>query len=190
MKTSLLPILQVNAARALAAIYDAGDSGVHLSELARRLGMSLTTTHRAVERLEAAGLVRSSQSAGARVVRPSWTSPYAEELRSLLRKVFGPATAVREALAPIGGIERVAIFGSWAARMAGIAGPDPVDIDVLVVGRPRIEAVDAALMAVEQELGREVQPTIVSSDEWDDPQSGFLETVQRRPLTWVLGPDA
>lgn len=190
METSILPILRVSAARALAAIYDAGDTGVHLSELARRLGMSLTTVHRAVERLEAANLVQSTQVAGVRILKPNRASPYAQDLGPLLRKAFGPATAVREALAPIDGIERVAIFGSWAARMAGIPGPDPNDIDVLVVGRVPIQAVDSALIALERELGREVQPTVVSADDWENAESGFLKTVRQRPLTWVLGPDA
>jgi predicted nucleotidyltransferase len=36
----------------------------------------------------------------------------------------------------LAGIEAAAIFGSWAARAAGEAGPSPVDVDLLVIGRP------------------------------------------------------
>jgi hypothetical protein len=42
----------------------------------------------------------------------------------------------------IPGVKQVVIFGSWAARYAGRAGPPPHDIDVLVVGK-----VDPALSA-------------------------------------------
>ncbi len=48
-------------------------------------------------------------------------------------------------------IEQLMIYGSWAARCEGEAGPSPNDIDLLVIGRPdRDEVHEAALRAQQQ----------------------------------------
>jgi DNA-binding transcriptional ArsR family regulator len=189
MKTSLLPILQERPARLLAALYGGDPKGVHLSELARRQGMALTSAYNAVRRLEDAGLVESERIGRSRVVRPNPRSPYADDLRSLLTRAFGPPAVLRDALESVPGVVRAAIFGSWAARLAGARGPDPVDIDVLVVGRPDLVALDDVLRDAERLLGREVQPTVATVEEWEEAESAFLQTIKSRPLVWVM-PDA
>jgi len=74
------------------------------------------------------------------------------------------------------------IFGSWAARYHGEEGPDPGDIDVLLVGAPdRDEAFNAALRA-ETRIGRQVNTTIRSRDAWRSGTDGFVKQVQSSPL--------
>lgn len=48
--------------------------------------------------------------------------------------LYGPPARIRAALATIPGVQRAAIFGSWAERWQGTPGSVPGDIDVLVVG--------------------------------------------------------
>lgn len=43
---------------------------------------------------------------------------------------------------PIPGAEQVVIFGSWAARCAGEAGPPPHDLDVLVLVLGKVDRAD------------------------------------------------
>ncbi|MFD0522871.1 hypothetical protein [Paractinoplanes durhamensis] len=58
------------------------------------------------------------------------------------------------------------LYGPWAARYLGAAGPPPRDVEVLVVGAPdHRELADAAGLA-ERRLGREVNVHCVSVAAW------------------------
>jgi len=110
------------------------DQEFGVSDLAARLDVPLSTLHREVVRLDAAGLIASRTSGRNRLLRAKTSHPDAPALTQLLEVTFGPKAVVAEEFA-IPGAEQVLIFGSWAARYAGQAGPPPHDIDVLVVGK-------------------------------------------------------
>lgn len=64
-------------------------------------------------------------------------------------------------LGPVQGIAEAYVYGSWAARYEGRAGPWPVgDIDVLILGDPDRDQLYTALSDVEKRRGRPVQATI------------------------------
>lgn len=42
---------------------------------------------------------------------------------------------VADEFTPLEGMKQVVLYGSWAARYEGAAGPPPGDVDVMVVGR-------------------------------------------------------
>ena len=96
-------------------------------------------------------------------------------------KAYGPAAVLAELLADVSGIDDVYVFGSWAARLEGQAGPPPDDVDLLVVGDPDVEALEAAATNAEAALGREVQPTVVSSSEWEAGRSPLVRTIKSLP---------
>ncbi|HYZ78707.1 MAG TPA: nucleotidyltransferase domain-containing protein [Gaiellaceae bacterium] len=112
-------------------------------------------------------------------------NPYLGDLRSLVMKAYGPAAILGQLLGEVRGIEAVYVFGSWAGRLAGEPGPPPGDVDLLVVGHPDPDALDAAVREAEASLGREVQPTVVSPSEWDAARSPLLRTIKKRPLVPV-----
>jgi len=83
--------------------------------------------------------------------------------------------------------DQVLIFGSWAARLSGEAGPPPGDIDVLVVGDTALrDEVYAAAERAEARLGRPVNPVLRSVDAWRHAASDpLLDEIQRRPVVKV-----
>src|SRR5690606_38336452 len=99
--------------RLLAELFVFAEAPISLSELARRAGTSLGGAHKEVERLESAGLIRSTTVGRSRLVEAEPSSPLYPELRGLLLKTFGPAPLLRSALAEIDGIESAFIYGSW-----------------------------------------------------------------------------
>jgi predicted nucleotidyltransferase len=153
-----------------------------ITEIGRRARVPSSTAHREIDRLERFGLVTSQRFAQARVVRANEANPYLGDLRSLVLKAYGPAAVLGELLAPLADVEAAYVFGSWAARLAGEAGPPPEDVDLLVVGNPDPAALDAVMKEAEAMLAREVQATIVSPAEWDLAQSPLLRTIRERPL--------
>jgi predicted nucleotidyltransferase len=185
----LLPLFRSAAqARILARIFlgDAGH-GQSLAELAQAAGAPSGNVHREVERLEAAGLVRSERVGRTRLVSPDTESPVHDELRGLITKTLGPAAVLARALSDVPGIVAAAIFGSWAARYNGEPGDAPADVDLLVIGSPDTSTVYAACRAAQDELARPVNATILSPDEWAAGGSGFIRTVAKGALVPVVG---
>src|SRR5690606_5702441 len=115
--------------RLLGELFIFTDEPISLSELARRAGTSMGGTHKEVERLESAGLVRSTTAGRSRLIEADPSSPVYAELRGLLLKTVGPEPMLRSALADVDGIEKAFIYGSWADP----AARSPADIDVLVI---------------------------------------------------------
>jgi predicted nucleotidyltransferase len=190
MRTSpphLLPIFRSSGqAKLLTQLFALPEGeNLTLAGLGRAAGLAPSRVHREVERLESAGLVRSERVGTARLVRPNIQSPYYPELRSLLLKAFGPAAVLEPLLREVPGVEEASLFGSWASRYLGEPGLAPGDIDLLVVGEVDPGQVYRVCRRAEDVLGRPVNPTILSRQEWTDPQSGFARAVQagaRLPL--------
>jgi predicted nucleotidyltransferase len=152
--------------------------GVTLAALGRSARLASSRVHREVESLESAGIVRSERVGTARLVRPNVESPYYPELRSLLLKAFGPAVVLEPLLKEVPRVEEAYLFGSWASRYLGEPGSAPGDVDLLVVGDLDPGVVDRACRRAEDALGRPVNPTILSRQEWTDRESGFVRAVQ------------
>jgi len=66
-------------------------------------------------------------------------------------------------------------------------GAVPVDIDLLVVGRPGMDDLAAATTRAGSTLGRPVGVTVLSQEEWADPASGFVRAVREGARVRVLG---
>lgn len=160
-----------------------------LTELAHRVGASVATAQREVARAEQAGVVTSRRMGSTRLVTVA-SSPLTEPLTELLLRSFGPRQVVAEEVAGVAGVERVYLFGSWAARYAGVAGRAPADVDVLVIGAPDRDLLDEAMQRAAVRLAREVNPTIRSVLWWQNGDDGFHAEVTARPLVlvWDAGP--
>ncbi|TAK69713.1 MAG: ArsR family transcriptional regulator [Actinomycetota bacterium] len=160
------------------------DQEYGVSDLAERLDVPLSTLHREVVRLDAAGLVTSRALGRNRLIRANTEHPAAGALTQLLQITFGPRAVIAEEFA-IPGAKQVLIFGSWAARYEGQVGPPPHDVDVLVVGKiDRAQLYDAADRA-QARLGLEVNPVIRSAAQWQDAADALIAQIKASPYTVV-----
>jgi len=156
-----------------------------VSDLADRLGVPLSTLHREVVRLDKAGLIASRTLGRNRLVRANTAHPAAAALTQLLEVTFGPRAVIAEEFA-IPGAEQVVIFGSWAARYAGEAGPPPHDIDVLVIGKiDRADVYEAADRA-QARLGIEVNSVVRTPKQWADPADALVKQIKASSYIVVL----
>jgi DNA-binding transcriptional ArsR family regulator len=152
-----------------------------VSELARALHVPLSTLHREAQRLERAGIVTSRTVGRARLLRANTGNRLLRPLTDLITATFGPHTVVAEEFRTVPGVERLLIFGSWAARYHGDFGPPPNDIDVLIVGRPDRSMVYDAADRAQDRLDLPVNPTICSPTRWSDPADTFIQQVRSSP---------
>ncbi len=135
-----------------------------ISELIDLADAGSGAVQREVERLHASGLVKSDTVGRQKQYRANPDSPIYSELCSLVAKTFGPADRLREALDSAGdAIELAILYGSVAK------GTDRAesDIDVLLVSDTlSLEEVFRILSPVETELGRKINPTLYTRDEF------------------------
>jgi predicted nucleotidyltransferase len=159
-----------------------------LTDLAGRVGASVSSAQREVARAEQAGVVRSRRLGNTRLVTAA-DSPLTGPLTELLLRSFGPRQILADALAGLEGIEAAYLFGSWAARYAGQEGRAPTDLDVLVIGRPDRDELDEVAQRAGARLAREVNVTIRTAQWWREGGDAFHAEVTRRPLVPILEPE-
>lgn len=182
----LAPIFRSDGqARLLSAVLLSGDE-LSISDLAERAGLAYPTTHREVERLLEAGILADRQIGRTRLIRANAESPLTAPLREILAVASGPAVMLAAEFSRIDGIESAVLYGSFAARMRGIAGVAPNDIDVMVIGTPDPAEVYDACDRVGDAVHRPVNPTILTRAE-ADADSGFLKQVSASPVVPIVG---
>ena len=188
---SLLPILRSRGqAEIRCAVLANPNREWTLGELAKVSGQSLPTVQREVERAELAALVESRRMGRQRLVKAG-PSQIAIMLANLLLWSYGPKFVIAEEFAGIKGIDRLFIFGSWAARYHGVDGYPPQDLDVLVIGDANLSDVFRAAHAASNKLQLEVNPKLFSHTWWENKTgSGFRMEIERRPIVEIEVGDA
>jgi AraC-like DNA-binding protein len=178
---ALLPIFRSqHQAAMLAWLLLHPDDECTLTELARRLGVPLTTLQREAQRLVEAGILQDRTVGRARLVRANVAHPVAAPLTQLLQVTFGPQTVIGEEFDVVGA-EGVLIYGSWAERYHGTPGLPPNDVDVLVVGSvDRADVYDAADRA-QQRLGMQVNPVIRTPEQWAEDADSLVVQIKASP---------
>jgi len=182
----LAPIFRSDGqARLLAALLLTGDE-LSITDLADRVALAYPTVHREVGRLLDAGILTETQVGRTRLIRAADDSPLVEPLRQILLVSAGPAVLLEHKLQAIEGIQSAFLYGSFAARSAGVSGPPPSDIDLMVVGTPEAAEVYSACDRVQERVGRPVNPTILTTKELS-VGSGFLTQVKGNPVVPLIG---
>jgi predicted nucleotidyltransferase len=163
------------------------DEAYYLRELVRHTGGAVGAVQRELEQLTAAGLVCREVRGKQVYFQANQKAAIFPELQGLFAKTAGLVDIFREALTPLADRMQAAfVFGS-AARGELHASSD---IDLLVVGEASFGDVITAIQGAEKRLGRDVNPTVYSADEFRakvGAKHHFLMTVLTEPKMFVLG---
>lgn len=198
MRTSppcLLPVFRSqHQAQLLAELLATPGAEFGITDLAQRANVPLTTAVRETQRLVASGLLRERHLGRNRLVRADPANPATAPLAQLVLPAFGPRHAVAQHFSALPGVEKVIIFGSWAARFHGEPGRPPRDLDVLIVADldtvSQLDILEAA-EAAERALNIPVSPVLTSPQHWTDPNGAgdiLLIGIHSRP--YVVAYDA
>lgn len=182
----LAPIFRSDGQARLLSVLLLGDADLSISDIADRAGLAYPTAHREVERLIGAGILSERRVGRSRLISANAASPLTPPVREILLVSTGPVVLLAELFQLIPGIESAIIYGSFAARMKGVAGPAPHDIDVMVIGAPDPAMVYDACSKVEESVSRPVNPTILTASEIGE-QSGFLTDLRSQPVVPIVG---
>lgn len=162
------------------------DEALHGREVARRASVPPGTVTRELNLLAQVGLLRRERRGNQQLYSANRSCPVFEEVASILRKTFGLADVLAEALAPARDRIRVAfVFGSMANGRAVAAS----DVDVMIIGPLDYGSAIELLAPTEKVLGREVNPRVFNEAEFRKrvPADAFLQDVLSKPRVFVMG---
>lgn len=174
--------------RVLGLLYAKPDKSLYTNEIVRRANMGRGTIRRELDRLVSAGLLIVTHEGNQHHYKANPDNPIFHELLAIVRKTFGIADVICEALAAFDKkIELAFIYGSIAK------GEDTAssDIDLLVVSESvAYSELMLVLSEVGESLGRVINPSIYSRSDIKkkiDKQNAFLTRILEQPKLWVKG---
>jgi predicted nucleotidyltransferase len=174
--------------RVLSRLFGRPDLSFSVSELIQNTGGGSGAVQRELARLSGCGLLRMDTVGNQKRYRANPDAPIHDELVSIVRKTFGLAEPLREALASLGDRIRMAfVYGSVAKRKDTASS----DIDLMVVsddvGYPEIMA---ALHPLVERLGRNINPTLYTYADLEQKLAAgnsFVVRVLQQPRIDLIG---
>ena len=176
--------------RVLGLLYGKPQQSFYTNEIVRWADMGRGTISRELERLVSAGLLKVRHEGNQHYYSANPNNPVYSELVNIVRKTFGIADVIREALMAVyEQIDLAFIYGSIAKKEETPSS----DIDLLVIS-DSLAYTDlmTVLAGAESSLARPVNPSIYTVEQIKDKllqENAFLTRVMEQPKLWVKGSD-
>lgn len=157
-------------------------------EVIKGIGLGSGTVQRGLERLWRAEILVRTTEGRQTYHQANHRCPVFEELRGLVRKIFGATQVLQQALEPIANrIDVAFIFGSVASGTERSES----DLDLMLVANDvTLSDLIPAVRETERELGREVNPSVYTPKEFSrklGERQNFLSKVVEGPKLYLIG---
>ena len=173
--------------KALAWLCMHPDESIHLRELARQTSATPGTLKKELDALSRTGLLHSQRVGNQVQFQVNREHPVFPELQALVRKTIGLADVLQQALAPLSPqIDLAFVYGSMASGSAHAGS----DVDVLLVGNISFAQAIEALHPAQTQLGREINPKVMTSAEWAQKRAEgnpFIQDLLLKPRLMLQG---
>ena len=174
--------------RVVALLFGQPDRDFFVTEIITLVGAGRGAVQRELARLARSGLAVVSQAGNRKYYRANRDSPLFDEICSIVRKTVSVEVSIRGALEPLADRLALALLFGSVVRQTDTAASD---IDLLLVSDElTLEMIYTALAPVEKLLGRRVNPTVYTPDEFRRrraTKTGFLARVLQSPHTVLMG---
>ncbi|GAA4810367.1 hypothetical protein GCM10011365_14550 [Marinicella pacifica] len=174
--------------KVLGILYGQTEKSFYFNELVNLVDMGKGTVRRELDKLTAAGLLTVRKQGNQMHFQANSDNPIFHELKGIVIKTFGVVGSVESALENIlPDVKYAFIYGSVAK------GRDHAesDIDLMIVAEDLSYAnVMATLSEAEQQLGRTINPTIYTPDEFQtriNENQHFITQVLSHEILWIKG---
>ncbi len=160
---------------------------LHVRELERRSGLSVSTVRQELQRLLGLGLVEVRKDGNRTYYRANVKHPLYTDIRGMVLKTSGLVEVLRECLTDAD-IQVAFVFGS----LAGNVEQAESDVDLMIIGTVGLREVASRLSDAAPQLGRELNPHVMTPSEFverRDSQEHFVSSVLDSPRLLVIGDD-
>ena len=174
--------------KVLGLLFGKPDKSFYTNEIMRWAAMGRGTVSRELDRLVGAGLLTAIRTGNQNHYQANSNSPVYKEMVSIVRKTFGVADQIRQALLPMDEqIELAFIYGSIAKGTENKSS----DIDLMLIGKDlSYGAVVELLLPLEESLQRTINPTLFEKEEFLDKldaNNSFVVRVMEQPKIMIKG---
>ena len=174
--------------RVLGFLFGQPERSFYAKELIKLTASGSGAVQRELKRLETSGLVTARWQGNQKHYQANPESPIFVELCSIAQKTFGLAEPIRERLNRLSDdIHAAFIYGS-VAKQSEHAGSD---VDLLVISSAvTYGQLMGILESAEQLLGRRINPTLYTPDEFRRrlaQRNSFLMRLLEQPKIWLVG---
>jgi predicted nucleotidyltransferase len=140
------------------------DRSFYANEIARWAQVGKGSLMRELDRLQRAGVLTMTRQGNQTHYQANPDCPIYAELLGIARKTFGIAEPLRQALQPFAEqITWAFVYGSIAKDQANASS----DIDLMLIGESlHYSEVMERLIPMEEQLGRVLNPTLYTPDDW------------------------
>ena len=174
--------------RLLGYLFGQPQRSFYAKELIKLTGSGSGAIQRELKRLETSGLITAHWQGNQKHYQANPDAPIYTELCRIAEKTFGLADPIRECLEPFADeIHAAFIYGSVAKQSEHAFS----DIDVMVISNTLSYAqLMGALEPAEQRLGRRVNPTLYTPEEFKQrlaQNNSFLIRTMQQNKIWLVG---
>lgn len=159
----------------------------YLREIARITGTVPGTLKRELDKLLEVGLLTVKKVGNQNHYRANQDCPVYVDLANVLRKTSGINDVIMNAILPLSeNLQNVFIYGSMASGKENIKS----DIDLMLIGDINYKEVVQLLHPLQEQLGREINPKILSVKEWGKlikDNGAFVQDVMNKPKLFIIG---
>ncbi len=170
----------------LALLFTRPGEAFYLREIVRATRGGRGAVAREVHSLTEAGILRRDRRGNRTYYRADPDCPIYSELRRLILKTTGLADILRRALGAVKSIRLAFVYGSAAKGTLDAKS----DVDILIVTDAPFGDVSGALLPAQEGLGRQISPTVYSTQEFAEKQEArnhFLSRVLDGPKIMLVG---
>lgn len=158
----------------------------YVRELVRNVGEQINAVRAELSRMEKIGLVHSEPRANRKYYGIRKDYIYFDELLKLVAKSTGLGGELIKEKMKLGKVKYVMFSGKFIRRMEST----PNDVDLLIVGNVIIPQLSAMVKKAEEEVGREVNYTVMSEDEFSFRKSRndpFIADILKKSRMMIIG---
>lgn len=136
---------------------------LYINEMCKKLRADKRNLVKKIRELEQEGILRSHIRANLKLYSINKGHPLYEEYRNIILKTIGFESVLRKIVEEVEGIKKVYIYGSYAKNALDTYS----DIDLLVVGRHSIIALQKKINTLQNEINREINVVNMGENDFE-----------------------
>ena len=167
-------------------LFGLNDGALHVRGIERKTGFAIGTIQTEMKKLHRLNLVLKKRDGNRLYYRANQQHPVFSEIQALVIKTVGLLDVLKSALADEKKIRLAFVFGSIAR---GSEKADS-DIDLMVIGNIGLRSLTRLLRGLTEKIGREINPYILSTEEFNLRKSEnehFVTQVLKDSKLFIIG---